>query len=282
MYKELIKPVLTLAAGFMFVLTSCGNGEAEKAANLLNAAQSDFDNGNYTECVTLIDSVRKTFPSEIDIQRKGMYLRTLADEKITEEKIKENDIAFAQAQEEVDKYKNDFVFVKEKDMIEGYIVHKKAKANPLVNRTGIEARIEEKLSLYIVSLLNGPVVEHTHLTINLGSTYCSTDTVGYNGSSNYKFKSGGISNETVTFRGKNSAEFCQFITDNKSSNLKVNFKGKRKHTMTLSARDKQILSETGLYAKALQKRRDTENMNKYLEARLQVTRTQIEKTAPKE
>ena len=282
MYKELIKPALLLAAGFMFAMTSCGNGDAEKAEGLLSLAQNNFDNGNYTECMTLIDSVKKTYPSAVDVQRQGMHLRTLADEKMTEEKIKENDIAFAEAQEEVDKYKNDFVYVKEKDMIEGYIVHRKAKANPLVNRTGIEARIEEKLSLYIVSLLNGPKVEHTHLTINLGNTYCSTDTVAYNGSSNYRFTSGGVSNETVTFRGKNSAEFCQFITDNINANLKLNFKGKRKHTVTLSAKDKQILSETGIYAKALQKRRDTENMNKYLEARLQVTRNQIAKTAQTE
>lgn len=280
MYKGLIKPVLAVTAGCMIALTSCGSGDTQKAESLLNAAQKNFDNGNYTECLTLLDSVKKTFPSEIEIQRQSMHLRTLADEKITEEKIKENDIAFAQAQEEVDKLKNNFVFVKEKDMVEGYIVHKKAKANPLINRTGIEARIEEKLNLYIVSLLNGPKVEHTHLTINLGNTYCSTDTVGYNGSSNYRFTAGGILNETVTFRGKNSEEFCQFITDNKSSNLKLNFKGKRKHTITLSASDKQIISETGVYAKALQKRRDTENMNKYLEARLQVTRKQIARTAP--
>ena len=279
MYKEVIRTGI-IGAVLAIAATGCGSKD-NGAQSLLDQAQAAFDNGNYKESLVLIDSLAKAFPEEISIQRAAMHLRPMADEQLTMLEIEHNDSAMAAAKSEVERLKGNFVFVKEKDMVEGYTIHKEAKKHPLINRTGLEARIDERYNLYVVSLLNGRSVNHERISISGAGGEVSTATVAYDGASNYRFNSGGVSNESVTFRGGKSDTLCMYVAEHKGNALKLNFIGKNRYSVPLSATDKKAVAETQEYAVALQNNREAELRNAYLENRLKISREHIEKTAQK-
>lgn len=279
MYKEVIRTGI-IGAVLAIAATGCGSKDSG-AQSLLDQAQAAFDNGNYKESLVLIDSLAKAFPEEISIQRVAMHLRPMADEQLTMLEIEHNDSAMAAAKSEVERLKGNFVFVKEKDMVEGYTIHKEAKKHPLINRTGLEARIDERYNLYVVSLLNGRSVNHERISISGAGGEVSTATVAYDGASNYRFNSGGVSNESVTFRGGKSDTLCMYVAEHKGNTLKLSFIGKSRYSVPLSATDKKAVAETQEYAVALQNNREAELRNAYLENRLKISREHIEKTAQK-
>ncbi|MDE6715447.1 MAG: hypothetical protein K2J74_03085 [Muribaculaceae bacterium] len=279
MFKEIIKSkahaiVLVVSAATLFV--SCGSGNPQ-AKELLSQANTAYQSQQYTQAVTLLDSLKKTYPTDVEVQKSAMYLRTLADEEIILNQIQSNDSALAASEQALASLVAGFTFIKDADMVEGYTVSNSTKSNPLVNRTGLEARIDEYLNLYLVSLLNGNKANHDRVEVVNGVEFASTEAVPYNGSSNYRFNAGGVNNEMVTFRGGKADTLCMFIADNRNAKLKLNFMGGKKVTLPLSSADAKAIASTYEYARALQANREANNQKKYLDAKLQITRQQKEK-----
>lgn len=281
MFKEIINSkaqILLLGISAVALFLSCNSGNP-KAKDLLEQANSAFQSGEYTQSVTLLDSLKKTYPTDVDVQKSAMYLRTLADEQIILNQIQSNDSALVASEQALASLVSGFTFIKDADMVEGYTVSNSTKSNPLVNRTGLEARIDEYLNLYLVSLLNGNKANHDRVEVINGVEFASTETVPYNGSSNYRFNVDGINNEMVTFRGGKTDTLCMFVANNRNAKLKLNFLGGKKVSVPLSAADAKAIASTYDYARALQANREANNQKKYLDAKLQITRQQKEKTS---
>lgn len=281
MFKEIIsfKAVIiacSILLSYMFV--SCDSSDSQ-ARQLLSQANSAFQSGQYTSAITLLDSLKKNYPTDIDAQKSAMYLRTLADEQIIIRQIQENDSALVNSEKNVAAMIQKFTFIKDADMVEGYTVNNSAKTNPLVNRTGLEARIDERANLYLVSLLNGNKANHDRVEVVNGVEFATTEAVPYNGSSNYRFNVAGVNNEMVTFRGGKADTLCMFVANNRNAKLKINFIGDKKISQPLSASDAKAIADTYQYARALQTNREANDMKKYLDAKLQITRQQKDKTA---
>lgn len=57
------------------LLTACGgNADKRNAEDLLRQARTSFDGGKYDEAITLIDSLRKAYPKEIDERKEALAL----------------------------------------------------------------------------------------------------------------------------------------------------------------------------------------------------------------
>lgn len=280
MFRETIKKyagITLVVAVVMSVFCSCGNGNAEAKA-LLEQAQSKYDAGDYSGAISMLDSLKNTYPSAIDEQRCAMYFRTLADEQIVLLQMAVNDSVLAASESAIASLVENFTFIKDADMVEGYTVNNLTKKNQLVDRSGLEARIDERANLYVVSLLNGKKANHDRVEVIKGIEFATTETVPYNGSTNYRFNVGGVNNEMVTFRGGKTDTLCMFVADNRNSKLKLQFVGSKNVSMPLSAADTKAIAVTYDYAKALQANREADAQKKYLEAKLQITRQQKEKT----
>ena len=210
-----------------------------------------------------------------------MHLRALAEEQLTLARTATNDSILAVTSSKRDNLKGNFKYIKTKDMVEGYYVHKKADANPLVNRTGVEARINDIGEIYLITLLNGRSINHEQISISSSNGEYKSIVVPYNGSTNYRFKDAGVSNEMVTFRGPECDTLAYFINDNINANLKLNFIGKSKYSMPLSKTDKEILNETQQYSQAVKESKKAADQKLYLEQRLRINREQIEKIKQK-
>ncbi|MDD2961288.1 MAG: hypothetical protein PHR45_04310 [Muribaculaceae bacterium] len=280
MYNEVIKKSLftILTTGLIFS-SSCGNkkNSPSEAELLLTSAQEAFDNADYNKSIILLDSLTKSFPTEIDTQRKGMHLKTVVDEKKSIKDSISNDSIINIYSSVKNDLSSKFIYIKTKDMVEGYSVHKNSPQ--LINRTGVEARIDDSGAIYLVSLLNGHSINHTKISFSNGASESFSDNVPFNGSTNYRFKDSGVTNEMVTFRGAKCDTLCQFVSDNANANLKLNFIGKSRFSIPLSKNERNILAETQKYSVATIKLKKAEGLKLYYLNRLKITREQIKKTS---
>ena len=108
-----------LVAASMAGFVSCGNSKSEeqlKAEALLSDAQSMFDSNQYDKSIALIDSLSKTYPGLIEVQRNAMHLKTLATEKKTILDSISNDSVIIANKQLVDSLSKGFKYVKTQDM----------------------------------------------------------------------------------------------------------------------------------------------------------------------
>ena len=79
---------LVLSATALLMLWSCGGNEAQKQAEeMLEKAGVCFEQGQYDEALTVIDSLRKIFPSAIDTRKKALKLYQDIELKKTQQEL---------------------------------------------------------------------------------------------------------------------------------------------------------------------------------------------------
>ena len=133
-----------------------------------------------------------------------------------------------------------------------------------------------------MSLLNGRAVKHTKLRVTSSDgASAETASVPYDKSQNYRFTVEGISNEMVTFHADQCSDFCQFIVDNASKQLKLEFVGSSTYAITLNKTLKEAIAKSYNYSNAIQEGLKAERTKLYLNKRLEIAKKQIEQTKQK-
>lgn len=259
---------------------SCGNSseKANEADSLYEQAQLFYDNSEYELSLVMIDSLKNAYPKEIDLNRKGLHLRTLNQEKIIEKEILATDSLIHILGEENKQLNGDFKFVKQKDMVEGYYVHKTIVAETEnVDRSGLEPRISEDGLFYIVSYLTGRDIKHTAIKLSSNNGSVTSATVPYDKAQNYRYTSDGVTHEMVTFYNQQCDTLGQFALDN-SNNLKLTYIGGKPLSMTLTKKHANAIAETYKYAKNKRQGKEAVQKHMYLEKKLEIARKQVEQT----
>lgn len=260
---------------------SCGNSgkTSDEAEAMLNEAQQMSDEGRYDSAVVMLDSLCKTRPTETDAVKQAMHLKAQTLEKSFVAQMAQVDSIIAANAPIVEKIAPIFKAVKTPEMVEGYRVVASIAGKELINRTDIEPRIDDGGNLYIVSLLHGVAAEHDHLRVSCGAGSAETKAVPYDKSRNYRFSDDGVTNEMVTFRYDECADFCQFIADNADAKLSLTFVGKKQHTVPLSNALKRAIVESYRYSTAIRTGMRAEHDKLLLTKKIEIARRQIEQTA---
>ena len=260
---------------------SCGNSgkTSDEAEAMLNEAQQMSDEGRYDSAVVMLDSLCKTRPTETDVVKQAMHLKAQTLEKSFVAQMAQVDSIIAANAPIVEQIAPMLKGVKTPEMVEGYRVVASIAGKELINRTDIEPRIDDGGNLYIVSLLHGVAAEHDHLRVSYGAGSAETKAVPYDKSRNYRFSDDGVTNEMVTFRYDECADFCQFITDNADAKLSLTFVGKKQHTVPLSNALKRAIVESYRYSTAIRTGMRAEHDKLLLTKKIEIARRQIEQTA---
>lgn len=260
---------------------SCGNSgkTSDEAEAMLNEAQQMSDEGRYDSAVVMLDSLCKTRPTETDAVKQAMHLKAQTLEKSFVAQMAQVDSIIAANAPIVEQIAPMLKGVKTPEMVEGYRVVASIAGKELINRTDIEPRIDDGGNLYIVSLLHGVAAEHDHLRVSCGAGSAETKAVPYDKSRNYRFSDDGVTNEMVTFRYDECADFCQFIADNADAKLSLTFVGKKQHTVPLSNALKRAIVESYRYSTAIRTGMRAEHDKLLLTKKIEIARRQIEQTA---
>lgn len=259
--------------------TSCSGSSSEegKALEMLSEAQQ-CATSNPTKAIAIIDSLNNAFPKQTSVRRKAMHIRTIADSVLIEQEflqadstIKADSIAFLQL-------KPKFAFVKTKDMVEGYYISKALQGKPLFERTGIEPRVDELGNMFIATCVYGKPIQHTRLIARAGGESVSTDEVPHDGATNYRYEASGGSCEMATFHFEKCADFCKFVADNNGSKIGIDFVGKGKTSITLTAEVANAFLETHKFSQAMVSGKNAVAKIMYLNKKRDINRRQMAQT----
>ena len=260
---------------------SCGNSgkTSDEAEAMLNEAQQMSDEGRYDSAVVMLDSLCKTRPTETDAVKQAMHLKAQTLEKSFVAQMEQVDSIIAANAPIVEQIAPMLKGVKTPEMVEGYRVVASIAGKELINCTDIEPRIDDGGNLYIVSLLHGVSAQHDRLRVSCSAGSAETKSVPYDNSRNYRFSDDGVSNEMVTFRYEECADFCQFIADNADAKLSLTFVGKKQHTVPLGDAVKRAIVQSYRYSTAIRTGMRAEHDKLLLTKKIEIARRQIEQTA---
>ena len=260
---------------------SCGNSgkTSDEAEAMLNEAQQMSDEGRYDSAVVMLDSLCKTRPTETDAVKQAMHLKAQTLEKSFVAQMEQVDSIIAANAPIVEQIAPMLKGVKTPEMVEGYRVVASIAGKELINCTDIEPRIDDGGNLYIVSLLHGVSAQHDRLRVSCSAGSAETKSVPSDNSRNYRFSDDGVSNEMVTFRYDECADFCQFIADNADAKLSLTFVGKKQHTVPLGDAVKRAIVQSYRYSTAIRTGMRAEHDKLLLTKKIEIARRQIEQTA---
>lgn len=259
------------------LLSGCtgSNKPAPEAQALFDGATQAYESADYALATALLDSLQKSYPSEISLQKECLALRPKVIEKSTLLAISTNDSLMVYGQVEAENIKPKLKWVKTPRMIEGYWVATKGYDPDFMSKTAIQGRVSEIGEFYIVSSAK-PSIKHTSITLSSGAASAATPEVAYDGESNYRIDGG----EIITFSPAQSDTIGAFALENAGKGLTLSFRGKSTKNIKLSATQVDALANTYAYARAVKQARELTVERQRLEATLQVARNQIARTTP--
>lgn len=276
------KRLLPIGSCLLALMCACGGKqENPQARELLDNANAAFEQQDFAQATTLLDSLQKTFPSELGIQRESMALRPKVIEQTALLQLQQLDSLDAADTSTLTALKPALKWVKTPGMIEGYWIDAKAYNPNFMNTTGIEARVNEIGQFYIVSSVNpAGTLKHTSVTLKTGSESVTTQTVPYDGESNYRLGGG----EVITFSPEQSDTIgftaMQAVNANPSATGTLIFNGaKNTKSIRLNAAQTAAIANAYRYSSAVIRARDNQVQRQKLNRTIEIARQQAAKTS---
>lgn len=276
------KRLLPIGSCLIVLICACGGKqENPQARELLDNANAAFEQQDYDLATTLLDSLQKTFPSELGIQRESMALRPKVIEQTALLQLQQLDSLDAADTSTLTALKPALKWVKTPGMIEGYWIDAKAYNPNFMNTTGIEARVNEIGQFYIVSSVNpAGTLKHTSVTLKTGSESVTTQTVPYDGESNYRLGGG----EVITFSPEQSDTIgftaMQAVNANPSATGILIFNGaKNTKSIRLNVAQTAAIANAYRYSSAVIRARDNQVQRQKLNRTIEIARQQAAKTS---
>lgn len=85
---------------------SCGNADKEKANQLLNDATKQMEAKQYAKALLTIDSLRKTYPNDVEARKMALSLYQQASLKLAQEDLAKTDSMMAIVSNEYNQLKD--------------------------------------------------------------------------------------------------------------------------------------------------------------------------------
>jgi len=242
MYKTVI-----IAIAVLFFHTGCGT-EAKEAQKRLDKAKALYENHQFLDAKSVIDSIHVLFPREVAARREALALMRLVERGENERNMAYCDSMLPLRISELEKLKKGFIF--EKDPVydvSGKYIFPAMAVERNIGRSYIRCGVDEEGEMYIASVYYGSApLNHTGLTFSTNDgTHASTPSIPYDGGINYRFKDMGNTTEVVTYKGNNCKEIANFLMIiNEKERVKATYTGGKAFSLYLSDNDKKAIRAT--------------------------------------
>lgn len=269
--------LLITSIAVVSLLCSCGSGDTAKAQALLDEATVAFESHNYVGALALTDSIKTTYPAEIDIRREALHLATRATEGLTVQRLQTADSLVAVLGVRGDSLQRLVKYVE--NPIEGYYVGANSPAGGIVGSNGIQARISPDGDFYIISSLKARQVKSTSVTVSCDGVSASTSVVEHDGERNDR----SMGAEVITFMGVECDSLGRFIEQHRGTPMTLTFNGASTYSMPLPEAQASEIANLYDYATTLRRAKlaslEKEKLSRALDiARSQAAKTYVEKS----
>lgn len=270
MYNATNKCVLAAAAAMM--MWSCGSSEKFPEARAMSESiDSAMSVGQYALAVELMDSLDKTYPLATQIRTEVLRKRPEAMEGLTLQMIAKADSVLAAAEMTIDTLSGKFEHVENKALVENYYVARDGKVRGLMNATGVEPRLDEEFTFYIIASLQGKKIGLNSISLTIGPSTASSNVIP-EGDERSIVTPGG---QKAVFSGPDAEELGQLAAANPGAASVLTFRGsKGEHTINLSPAQTTALGDSYKYAAAKKEQRFGSLNREKLERQLQIARNQ--------
>ncbi|MDE5828825.1 MAG: hypothetical protein K2H48_02450 [Duncaniella sp.] len=271
----------TIAGVMLAALVACsGDNEKKLAQALYDQAEEAIDAAHYSTAVMLIDSLKTTYPRQIDIRRRALHLTARAGEGLALQRLQSADSLLAAITAESEAMKDQ---IKQVDNpVEKYYVAASAKPAEFIGSDGLQARLSPDGQLYIISSLGSRKVKSTAVAVESTGERAETSSVAHDGERNDR----SMGAEVITFMGVECDSLANFIAAHAADPITLTFMGEKNYSMTLPKSQAEEIAVVTRYATLLRRGRaavvEKEKQQRILDtARSQAARTFTEE-APAE
>ena len=238
----------------IFLVSSC-NQETKRAENLLSDAQNYYEFREYASAKLLLDSLKKTYPKELIVQREGLQLMRKVDLNEQERNLRYCDSMLVVCQLKADSLTKDFLFEKDATYDEvGKYTTKKQKIENNSGKSYIRCSVDERGDMYLASVYCGTnPINHTRIKVSSSAgEHTETENIPADGGLNYSFNNLGTTTEIVTYKRGKDGGVIQFICNRQNEMLKVEYLGgKKSYSIQISSNDKNAVAEINELATVL-------------------------------
>jgi len=230
-----ISLIFILSWGFY----SCG-GNKKDAKNLLQEAETAYNEFNYILAKLKIDSIKILFPKAFDEITAGFALMQQIRMAENQRNIQYCDSMLREQYNQLNAMLTKFDYVRDNRYQEfGEYYPKVYPHDSSLNQNGLRSGVGEKGVLFIESVLSGSSIQHTQIKVRArDGSFAETHSVTSDGL-NYRFKTLEKSYVIVRFTGSFENGIANFIYSFKNEPLTVDFIGKRTISIPLNNAAKQ-------------------------------------------
>lgn len=260
------------AAMSLGCLASCSSSDKEKAESLYAQAQERMSQGDYEMAIAMLDSMDHTYPSEVEVRRKGMHLRPQVIEKNSLRELSQTDSLLAVTQlksDSIAKY-----ICKVDNPIEPYYVAADFKGKDVTSAPGLYARITPDGQFYILSSVNRTVNSSSVTVAMPNGVSAQTSPVPYDGERNDR--QGGC--EVITFMQAECDTLGSLISTNRDAKFTLTFNGNKSYSMPLPENQQKGIATMYEAASLLRKLKVYQIRKAHLEKQLELARSQQART----
>lgn len=155
MYNAISKYALIFAASGSLAITACDSDakrEKQAAEALVEQVNENLARDNFETALELIDSINKTYPSQIESRKAVTPLRVKAMKGYSEQRLVQTDSLATVLQMSIAEFEDVMQHVKGDIDLDGYYVVKSDFNPDFSSSTGIQARVSDlDYSFYIVA-----------------------------------------------------------------------------------------------------------------------------------
>lgn len=230
-------------------LYSCEDIE-KKAGEKLQAARAAYEQGDYNGAKMLIDSIKILYPKAFETRRSGIALMQEVELKEQEQTLAYLDSLQAEKQKELDSLKAKFVFEKDEEYQQtGNYLHPSQVIEKNLHRSYLRFQTDETGRMSMTSIYCGTANIH-HIAVKVSApdgSFAETPA----SQDSYETTDLGEKIEKADYKLGEDGNVIGFICLNKDKNLKVNYRGERSYTTSMTPADRQAAADVYELAQVL-------------------------------
>lgn len=263
-----VRKTIAAAAIAAIVMASCsGNQErTEAATGLLEQARALVQNHNYDSALTVLDTLDIAYRDCLEQRRKGTVVRLAALADLSRDSLASCEQQLQLAQADLGRLQPQFQKI-DLQGTDGYYVDKATFSGSEMNRTGIQARVDDEGYFFLVANVAGRKIGLSRLVFENVSSE-SGQAVAVEGS------------EIMSLSQEKTAELVNALVQAKAPATVKLVGAKGEVAVKLDAKQLASIRDTRDYASALQRARRLQIVQEKLERQLQRLNDQIANHIP--
>lgn len=235
---------ITLVVLLSVFAFACGV-EDDRAKLHLDAARDFYARGEYTLAKQEIDSINILYPKAIEERKAGLALLDSVRRGENDYTISVCDSLIALYIPQIDKYKSQFSFQRNKEYQEtGTFVPKESLTGGVISGTILRSGVGEDGILYLESVFVGGKQKYNRIKVSAKDGSFAESLPVTDDGFLYRFSNMGKDYEIIRFMGDKENGVAKFIYVNLNNALTLTLEGQSKYSYSLSQTIKSAVSKS--------------------------------------